>query len=399
MSKKGKEMEKIEIRANTVGGDFGPSRHLYIIYTNKFGEEFYIRGGPQNSTAFEFFSNGGFGQVVTEHGRYMDGTPDWNAPENDPDPSIIVATGEDLSEQYRIMTETADVIEQSGATYELFTQNSNSVVFESVERAGVTPKFPPEVDGRDKFGGAPGANTDVLDDDIQNHEENLENNPECFPAGTPIEMAGGTVKPIETLALGDTVLAFDPDLDSGQGEKVARRVTQLHVNHDRALLDFHGLRVTPGHVFLTGDGTFKPVLEILEEDGTAVLSDGTVVRARTGAAVGSKEDRAIPVGYQDGSDPDGGIKTAMMRAGTPYGVKHGRTYTIEQMMRSRGYHLAADGRFVNVEGDVKTAYWEWGQPDAKLKAGQRASYADLFEDAGLPAGAMVDLPLVPSRPN
>lgn len=213
----------------------------------------------------------------------------------------------------------------------------------------------------------------------------------CFAAGTSVEMADGTTKPIEDIKLGDMVAAFDGDADSGRGTKVPKRVTQLHVNHNQTLIDFHGTRVTPGHVYLTGEGTFLPIIEILQTDGTVVNSDGKVIRARTGWEVGSKEDIAIPIGYPEGDD----IKLTHMRAGTLYGGKDGKAYTIEKMMNSRGYHMMTDGRFIGVEGDIKTAYWEWGRPDDKMIAGKWASYEDLAEGSAIGIG----MPLVPSRPN
>lgn len=213
----------------------------------------------------------------------------------------------------------------------------------------------------------------------------------CFAADTPIEMADGTTKPIEDIRLGDEVLAFDADADGGQGAKVPKRVTQLHRTENQPLINFHGTHVTPGHVYLTGEGTFLPIIEILQNDGTVVNSDGKVIRARTGWEVGSREDNAIPIGYPDGDE----IKLTTMRAGTLYGGKDNVAYTIEQMMNSRGYHMMSDGRFIGVEGDIKTAYWEWGVPDDKMIAGKYASYADLVEGSAIGIG----MPLVPTRPN
>lgn len=221
--------------------------------------------------------------------------------------------------------------------------------------------------------------------------EEYERQVRCFAAGTPIEMADGTTKPIEDIAIDDMVLAFDGDADQGRGAKVAKRVTQLHRTKNQVVFDFHGLRVTPGHAFLTGDGEFKPLIEILEEDGTVVLSGGETIRARTGWPVGSDKDRAIPVGCPT----DDKVEILTMRAGTLYGVKEGIALTIQEMMKSRGYHLRTDGRFVNVEGDVKTAFWEWGMPEDKMIAGKRASYDDLIEGSVIATG----IPLMPSRPN
>lgn len=216
-------------------------------------------------------------------------------------------------------------------------------------------------------------------------------NTKCFAAGTPIEMADGTTKVIENIKIGDKVLAFDPDTDGGRGIKVPKRVTQLHRTENQPLINFHGTKVTPGHAYLTDEGAFLPIIEILQNDGTVVMSDGRVIRARTGWEVGSKEDIAIPVGYPDGSE----IKITTMRAGTLYGGKDGKAFTIEQMMSSRGYHMMTDGRFVGIEGDIKTAYWEWGVPDDKMIAGKYAEYIDLVEGSSIGIG----MPLVPSRPN
>lgn len=213
----------------------------------------------------------------------------------------------------------------------------------------------------------------------------------CFAAGTPIEMPDGTMKAIENIKIGDKVLAFDGDMDGGRGAKVPRRVTQLHRTENQPLINFHGTMVTPGHAYLTGEGTFLPIIEILQNDGTVVNADGRVIRARMGWEVGSREDKIIPVGYPDGDE----IKLTTMRAGTLYGGKDGKAFTIEHMMNSREYHMTSDGRFIGIEGDIKTAYWEWGMPDDKMIAGKYAEYIDLVEGSSIGIG----MPLVPSRPN
>ncbi len=96
-----------------------------------------------------------------------------------------------------------------------------------------------------------------------------------------------------------------------------------------------------------------------------VDSEGQVLRARTGMAVNSAEDQVIPVGYETET---GEMALACMRAGAPYGGKDGEERSIAGMMRERGFHLRSDGRFVNGEGRVVTAWWEWGEPDRALLA-------------------------------
>jgi len=88
----------------------------------------------------------------------------------------------------------------------------------------------------------------------------------CFPAGTPILLGDGTTKPIEDIAPRDLVLAFDKS-----GELVPRRVVRLfrNVTEQWVELSFDGndrepLIVTPGHSFLTVDGTFETIERILQ---------------------------------------------------------------------------------------------------------------------------------------
>jgi ABC-type molybdate transport system ATPase subunit len=84
--------------------------------------------------------------------------------------------------------------------------------------------------------------------------------PSCFPAGTLISMADGTQKPIESVQIGDEVLAF------AEGEcntpLVPRKVVRLfdNITQDFIRLSSPSLKndivVTPGHHFYRPDGTF-----------------------------------------------------------------------------------------------------------------------------------------------
>ncbi|RED44693.1 Hint domain-containing protein [Aestuariispira insulae] len=177
----------------------------------------------------------------------------------------------------------------------------------------------------------------------------------CFAAGTSIELADGGFMPIEEISLGDEVAAYTGPEDA----TVPGRVTQLHKTEGQEVLSFHGIEVTPGHQFLTPDGSFKKLADILAEDGMVVGADGQALRARTGCPVGGADDQVIPVGHQT----DAGVAIVHMRAGTPYGEKNGRVYSIREMMEERGYHLRSDGRFVNVQGNVVAAWWDMGEPD------------------------------------
>jgi hypothetical protein len=123
--------------------------------------------------------------------------------------------------------------------------------------------------------------------------------PQCFTAGTLVDMADGSRKAIELIQPDDLVLAYDETREGGCGELVPSRVVRTFVNQAPAILDFHGLKVTPGHVTLCGDGPFagqhRPLIDIVRDDGAIVDRDGSLVRAATNLPVGSDGDRLIKI--------------------------------------------------------------------------------------------------------
>jgi len=105
----------------------------------------------------------------------------------------------------------------------------------------------------------------------------------CFAAGTPILMADGTEKPIEEVKVGDWVMSFDGDVVGGP--LIPGQVSQTHAGGPGPMINFHGLLVTPGHVFQTGEGGFERLDDIIRRNGTVVSADGTLIRARTNRPV------------------------------------------------------------------------------------------------------------------
>lgn len=115
----------------------------------------------------------------------------------------------------------------------------------------------------------------------------------CFSNDVLVSMADGTRKPIEAVAVGDEVLAFSSLHEKGAGSAVPRRVTRLfrHTTQEWLKLS-NGVTVTPGHFFLTTDGTFEPISRILlERGGVVVLEDGSTERL-TGELIRFSEDTA-----------------------------------------------------------------------------------------------------------
>jgi len=94
----------------------------------------------------------------------------------------------------------------------------------------------------------------------------------CFAAGTLISMADGTHKRVEHIVPGDVVLAFDPIQGPCEAPLVPRRVLKTFKGETKewyvirpsipGIAHFEPIKVTPGHHFLTEDGTFKPIENI-----------------------------------------------------------------------------------------------------------------------------------------
>lgn len=98
----------------------------------------------------------------------------------------------------------------------------------------------------------------------------------CFEGHTPILMAGGGLRHISEIKVGDEVLAYSETAEGGRGALVARRVTHLFRNLTDQWIELsNGVVVTPGHLFLTSDGTFESIERILaDRNGVIVTADG-----------------------------------------------------------------------------------------------------------------------------
>lgn len=200
----------------------------------------------------------------------------------------------------------------------------------------------------------------------------------CFVAGTPILMADGNTKPIEEVAVGDVVASFDPQVQKGRGPLRAGRVTRTFRN-EQFTFSFLAMRVTPGHRFLTGEGTFERLDRILEYDGTVVNQAGEEVRARTGFQVGSPEDQPVNVLYVDAT----GLERKMwMRGGMICDDRMmGRRramLTAYKAMEQQGFKLRADGLFEAPDGTYGPISWE-GVPGEHLELGRHVAFPRLLK--------------------
>lgn len=135
--------EKIEVGYKQIFDGANIVYHKYILYTDSNGNVSYARGGPGDKRDL-YGPDGGLGGasfpwgiIVTEHGKYIVGTPDWDV--GAPDPHEVIATGDDLSRQWNEVTRRMDQIERERHDYRPFAdaQNSNTVVDDALNKAGL----------------------------------------------------------------------------------------------------------------------------------------------------------------------------------------------------------------------------------------------------------------------
>ena len=179
----------------------------------------------------------------------------------------------------------------------------------------------------------------------------------CFLAGTMIDMWDGTEKPIEDVRPDDWVTSYDRD-----GHLVPGRVSRVFRHQARHILDVFGLKVTPGHVTLCGDGPFDgqhvPIIDILRSDGALVRKDGTKVRASTGVPLGDMRDRLIWAVTGD-TVPDGGIRVrdkGRIRLGTRFITDDGQDICVADLIFGRGATVTEDGLIQTGTGGTKMPY-------------------------------------------
>ncbi|MEM9240259.1 MAG: hypothetical protein AAGB07_09795 [Pseudomonadota bacterium] len=171
-------------------------------------------------------------------------------------------------------------------------------------------------------------------------------------------------KPIEQIEVGDIVVSFD-DNDNLVPGPVARTFQ----NNAKILLDFHGTRVTPGHVYYRPDSKksykYETLIDILRDDGVIKHQDGTLIRAATNVPVDSPRDGFVQAVTQtrkaDGAvvqQDKGGI-----RLGTRFLVGEGedrRSFAIADLIEYGG-GVVGDDELIRVgDGEPMPFLWDFG---------------------------------------
>ena len=183
----------------------------------------------------------------------------------------------------------------------------------------------------------------VADDYFAQHQ--------CFLAETPILMADGTERRIDTIRPGDMVTSYD-----AEGRLVPGRVARIFQKDAKHILDLFGLMVTPGHVMLCGEGRFAgrhvPLLDILRSDGALVEASGRLIRAATGVEVGSELDAEIIV--VAGHPSPGGFvvqETGRMRLGSRVILETCTDLSVADLVAANGGQRTATGLIASAAGE------------------------------------------------
>ncbi|MGJ8528316.1 Hint domain-containing protein [Maritalea sp.] len=98
---------------------------------------------------------------------------------------------------------------------------------------------------------------------------------QCFPADVQILLAENKYKQIGDIKIGDIVASFESASGLGRGAFSDKRVVRLFENVTDVWIELsNGLTVTPGHRFLTSDGSFRSIETILAGDSIVIDEAG-----------------------------------------------------------------------------------------------------------------------------
>ncbi|NSX56904.1 hypothetical protein [Parasulfitobacter algicola] len=198
-----------------------------------------------------------------------------------------------------------------------------------------------------------------VDPGIAGFVENISSR--CFLAGTRVSMFEADMKPIEDIQPGDVVQSYD-----ASGNLVPGRVVRTFQKDVAHLLDVHGLKVTPGHVTLCGDGQFAgrhvPIIDILLSDGALVKEDGSLIRMAINKPLGSLEDQFVKVAYALTSEDarSGNLQHGKMRVGTLLCDRDGAQVSVLDCIRADNMTFDADTGLVAREGQAPEPLYFFG---------------------------------------
>lgn len=196
-------------------------------------------------------------------------------------------------------------------------------------------------------------------------------------------------KPISDIKVGDYVVSHDKN-----GNLVPGYVPRTMVNHAKILLDFHGTRVTPGHVYYRPDSQradkYETLIDILRDDGMIEDRDGVKLRAATHAPVGGPLDGFVQA-VTGAAKADGSLlrkDAGRIRLGTRFIVGHGserRSFSVAELIQAGGGAVGEDELIRVGDGPAMPFLWEFGdtlpKPEDFVLACSGTTLEDIYRAA------------------
>lgn len=195
-------------------------------------------------------------------------------------------------------------------------------------------------------------------------------------------------KPIELVEVGDIVVSFNENGDLSPG-----RVTKTFRNDVKVLLNFHGTRVTPGHVYFRPDSKknykFETLIDVLRDDGVIKHQDGTLVRAATNVPVGDARDGFISA-ITGTRQADGSVEIKQqgrVRLGTRFILSDGDTHkswSVADLIEVGG-GVVEDEMIRTDDGDPMPFHWDFSdtlpKPEDFVLACSGTTLEDIYKAA------------------
>lgn len=196
-------------------------------------------------------------------------------------------------------------------------------------------------------------------------------------------------KPIELIEVGDIVVSFDDNDNLVPGP-----VTRTFQNDAKILLDFHGTRVTPGHVYYRPDSKksykYETLIDVLRDDGVIKHQDGTLIRAATNVPVDSPRDGFVQA-VTHMRKADGTVvqnDAGRIRLGTRFLVgtgKERKSWAVADLIEAGG-GVVGDDELIRVgDGEPMPFLWDFGEtlpkPEDFVLACSDTTLEDIYKAA------------------
>ncbi len=196
-------------------------------------------------------------------------------------------------------------------------------------------------------------------------------------------------KPIHKISVGDWVVSHDKN-----GNMVPGYVPRTMTNDAKILLDFHGTRVTPGHVYYRPDSKradkYETLIDVLRDDGMIEDRDGVKLRAATYAPVDGPLDKFVKA-VTGTLRPDGGVdikEQGRIRLGTRFIVRNDKgrkDYSVADLIEAGG-GVVGDDELIRVgDGPGIPFHWDFGdtlpKPEDFVLAASGTTLEDIYKAA------------------